>query len=90
MRQFSTDSPDLFVFQLDGKTYEIPTAASMPIKMLEEMSKADERGEGFMWQVKMLRKYMGKVVDDIPAGVASDILKAWSDTTSESGAEVGE
>lgn len=91
MRSFRTDSPEFFVFELDGKTYKIPLATSMPVKDIEALSEAEGNGTGFVYQIDMLRKHMGKaVVDNLPSGVASDILKAWSEATQQTGASAGE
>ena len=90
MREYSTDSPDFFVFKVDGKTYKIPTLASMPVEMLREMNDADKRGESFEWQLGMLKKYMGDVVEQLPGGVVRDILHDWSLETKKSGADAGE
>ena len=86
MRKFGTDAPQFFAFQLEGDdtVYKIPLAASMPMKVLLNM------GTGIETQVEMLRTYMGDAVDDIPIGVLSDILKAWSAESTGQGASVGE
>ena len=93
MRKFSTDAPQFFVFQLgnDEKTYKLPLVASMPVKAVEAMEEAGKSGYGLKWQLDFLRKHMGKaVVDNLPSGVASEILKEWSKATEEQGATTGE
>ena len=86
MRTFGTDKPEFFIFQIEGseEVYKIPLAASMPSKIL-----LDLRGD-FESQIEMLRKYMGDIVDDIPATTLSEILKAWSEESRGQGASVGE
>ena len=86
MRTFGNDKPEFFVFQIEGseEVYKIPLAASMPSKILLGL-----RGD-FESQIEMLRKYMGDIVDDIPATTLSEILKAWSEESRGQGASVGE
>lgn len=91
MREFRIDSPEFFVFKLEDKTYKIPLASSMPTKEIMEMSEAGNNTDRFFeWQLKMLKKYMGDIVDELPTGVASDILKAWSDANKKTGVDEGE
>lgn len=86
MREFSKDAPEFFIFRMEDseKTYKIPLAASMPVKILMKMK------EGFEGQLEILEKYMGSDVDDLTATEASEILKAWSEASKEQGASVGE
>ena len=93
MRKFGTDAPEFFVFQIgdDEKTYKIPMLGSLTVKEIEEMDQADKNGEGMRWQLNFLRKHMGKeTVDNLPSGVAGDILKEWSRSTTDQGATAGE
>ena len=48
MRKFGKDSPEFFVFQIEGskKTYKIPLAASLTIKQI----KAFEKTEGGLYE----------------------------------------
>lgn len=87
MREFTTknEAVESFEFKLDGKKYKIPVAAALPVKVVRAMD-----GGNFGSQIEMLRLYMGDVVDDIPTGIASDILKAWADVNKSSGATAGE
>ena len=92
MRTFGKELTEYFEFQLedDEKVYRIPLAAAMPFGLLDEMSKAANTEDRFTAQVNMLRKYMGDVVDDLPVGVLSDILKAWGEESTKAGASMGE
>lgn len=92
MRTFGKELTEYFEFQLedDEKVYRIPLAAAMPFGLLDEMSKAANTEGRFTAQVDMLRKYMGDVVDDLPVGVLSEILKAWGEESTKAGASMGE
>ena len=92
MRTFPKSGTSYFEFQLEGeeRVYKIPLAADMPMTVLNDMYKASNTGDRFMSQVEMLRKYMGDVVDELSAGILSDILRAWSDESTQAGATVGE
>ena len=92
MRKFGGQDIEYFVFQLEGDdtVYRIPEAASIPFSILNKMNETKETGEGFVAQVDMLRKYMGDVVDELPAGTLSEILLAWSEESKKAGASVGE
>ena len=86
MRNFRTDEPEFFVFTIEdsGTVYKIPLAASMPVPVLKLID------EGFMGQYEMLRKYMGDDIDNIPAGVVGEIVKAWNEESKNQGASPGE
>ena len=56
----------------------------MPVPILKMV------GEGFMGQYEMLKHYIGDKIDEIPTGVVSDIIKAWSEESKVSGAAPGE
>lgn len=92
MRTFGKELIEYFEFQLEGdeKVYRIPLAAAMPFSLLDRMSKAADTEDRFTAQVDMLRKYMGDVVDDLPVGVLSEILKAWGEESTRAGASMGE
>lgn len=92
MRTFGKKLTEYFEFQLedDEKVYRIPLAAAMPFSLLDRMSKAADTEDRFTAQVDMLRKYMGDVVDDLPVGVLSEILKAWGKESTRAGASMGE
>ena len=92
MRTFGKELIEYFEFQLedDEKVYRIPLAAAMPFSLLDRMSKAADTEDRFTAQVDMLRKYMGDVVDDLPGGVLSEILKAWGEESTRAGASMGE
>ena len=92
MRTFCKSLTEYFEFQLedDEKVYRIPLAAAMPFSLLDRMSKAADTEDRFTAQVDMLRKYMGDVVDDLPVGVLSEILKAWGEESTRAGASMGE
>lgn len=92
MRTFPKSGTSYFEFQLEGeeRVYKIPLAADMPMTVLNDMYEALNTGDRFMSQVEMLRKYMGDVVDELSAGTLSDILRAWSDESTQAGASVGE
>ena len=86
MRQFTTDAPEFFSFQLEGsgEIYNIPLAASMPVKTLLSLDGSLQS------QMAMLEKYMGEEAGDLPASTVSEILKAWSQASKGQGASVGE
>ena len=92
MRTFAKSGTSFFEFQLEGEehVYKIPLAADMPLTVLNAMYEASNTGDRFKSQVEMLRKYMGDVVDELSAGTLSDILRAWSDESTQAGASVGE
>lgn len=92
MREFTTknEAVEVFEFKVDGKKYKIPVAAALPIKVVRSMDEADKAGNGFAAQIDMLRLYMGDIVDELPTGVASDILKAWAEANKSVGAPAGE
>lgn len=92
MRTFAKSGTSFFEFQLEGEeqVYKIPLAADMPMTVLNDMYEKSNTGDRFMSQVEMLRKYMGDVVDELSAGTLSDILRAWSDESTQAGASVGE
>jgi hypothetical protein len=92
MRTFAKSGTSFFEFQLEGEeqVYKIPLAADMPMTVLNDMYEASNTSDRFMSQVEMLRKYMGDVVDELSAGTLSDILRAWSDESTQAGASVGE
>ena len=92
MRTFPKSGTSYFEFQLEGEeqVYKIPLTADMPMAVLNDMYEASNTGDRFMSQVEMLRKYMGDVVDELSAGTLSDILRAWSDESTQAGATVGE
>ena len=54
------------------------------------MAEAVNTGDRFTTQVKMLRTYMGDVVDTLPVGTLSGILQAWGEESAHVGASVGE
>ena len=91
MRTFGKSKVEYFEFQLEGddRVYKIPLAAHVPYSVLDEMRTADE-DERFSVQVKMMRMYMGDVVDSLTAGTLSDIIIAWADACNNEGASVGE
>lgn len=91
MRKFG-EAAEYFEFQLEGtdEIYKIPTAASMPVKKLLEMQKAQNNGDLFEYQLEMLAEYMGDVVYSLSAGTIGSILRAWAASTNEAGASLGE
>ena len=91
MRTFGENKTEYFEFKLkdDKKVYRIPLAASIPYSILNRMDEAGD-DDRFRVQVDMLRKYMGNVVDELSAGVLSDILIAWAEASKDEGASVGE
>lgn len=92
MRTFGKKSEKYFTFQLedDEKVYMIPLASALPYGILNEMAETVGTGDRFATQVKMLRTYMGDVVDTLPVGTLSDILQAWGEESNRTGATVGE
>lgn len=92
MRTFGSKNIEYFEFKLEGDetVYKIPLAAYMPFKLLNDMRNAADTDNNFTAQIEMLRKYMGDVVDDLTAGVMSEILNAWGDESVKTGASVGE
>lgn len=92
MRTFGKRIIKYFEFQLedDEQIYRIPLAASLPYGLLNEMSEAAGTSDRFTAQVKMLREYMGDVVDTLPVGTLSGILQAWGEESTRTGATVGE
>lgn len=91
MRKFGKDAPEFMEFQIEGskKTYKIPLAASLPVGDLMAMKEAGADNL-FEVQVKILRKHIGDVVDDLPIATVSAILKAWGEESNGQGASVGE
>ena len=92
MRTFGKELKEYFEFQLEGdeKVYMIPLASALPYGILNEMAETVGTGDRFATQVKMLRTYMGDVVDTLPVGTLSDILQAWGEESNRTGATVGE
>ena len=94
MRQFGKDKPELMSFKLGDseKVYTLPLAASMPATLILQMQKSYKTDDAtaFEFQIEMLRKYIGDVVDELTAGDIRDIINAWSIESSKQGAEVGE
>ena len=91
MRKFGTDAPEFFVFEYEGKEYKLPLLGSLSVKKLEGLDAANQKGAGQKWQLDFLREHMGaKVVDNMPASIAGEILRAWSTETRASGASEGE
>ena len=94
MRKFGTDKPELMSFTLgdSDKVYKIPLAASMPGSLMLEMKEAYEEGDvaAFKFQIELLRRYIGDVVDKLTAGTIRDIIEAWGIESSEQGATPGE
>ena len=89
MRTFKVDSPQFFVFQLEGDetVYKIPTLMSMTNREAREF---DETTDHYNKQVEWLRKYIGDVVDDISVTETINIITAWTRATEDEGASVGE
>lgn len=89
MRQFAIDSPEFFVFKIEGakKTYKIPLASSLTNKQAVEFEKT---GGEYRAQIEWLRGFIGDVVDDLTPAVTSQILQAWSKESRDQGASVGE
>lgn len=92
MRTFGKKNIEYFEFQLEGEDeiYKVPLAADMPFTLLHNVRVAAEDGNGFVAQIDMLRVYMGDVVDKLSSGVLTEILNAWSDESTKTGASVGE
>lgn len=90
MRSFSTDTPEFFVFTVDGVEYRVPLAASLPSKTLRDLEDGYRENRSFRVQLEMLRTYMGDIVDELPSSVADEILKAWGEESTKQGASVGE
>lgn len=89
MRTFKIDSPEYYLFRLEGddKVYKIPLMASMN----NREAKAFEDTDGdYMSQIEWLRTYLGDVVDDLSVGVTSDIIKEWASASKDQGASLGE
>lgn len=86
MRNFSIDAPKFFCFSIGDseKVYKVPLAASMPIPVLKLLD------DGVMGQYELLKKYLGDDLDEIPAEVFNQIMKAWEDASKEQGATPGE
>ena len=89
MRKFGKDTPEFFVFQLEGnkKTFKIPLAASMTNRDILEFE--DTNGD-YRKQVAWLEKFMGDTVNDLTASETADILRAWADESKDQGATPGE
>lgn len=92
MRKFGKEAAKVFEFLLEGseKIYGIPLAASLPSGELFDLQKAEEKGEGFLAQREMLRKYMGDIVDELTVTTLEDILKAWAEESRAQGEDPGE
>lgn len=92
MRTFGKELKEYFEFQLEGdeKIYKIPLASALPYGMLNELAETVGTKDRFPTQVKMLRTYMGNVVDTLPVGTLSGILQAWGEESNGTGATVGE
>ena len=86
MRQFATDAPEFFCFQLEGSetVYKIPLAASMPMSMLLKME------DGLMGQFEIIKHYMGDGSEILNVKQVGEIIKAWLDASKDQGATVGE
>lgn len=94
MRKFGSESIDYFEFQLEGseEIFRIPKAASMPVGDVVAMREAQNKSgtDLFVYQVKMLAKYMGDAAYELNASTVSAILRAWASATEDQGASVGE
>ena len=92
MRKFGKEAAKVFEFQIEGseKVYAIPLAASLPSAELLQLQEADEKGEGFLAQREMLRKYMGDIVDNLSVATLGEILKAWAEESTAQGEDPGE
>lgn len=94
MRKFGTDKPEVMSFTLGNskKVYNLPLASSLPISTVTEMQKASEEGDYamFEFQLKLLRQYVGDVIDTLTAGDVRDIFIAWNEESSKQGADAGE
>ena len=92
MRKFGKEAAKVFEFQIEGseKVYAIPLAASLPSAELLKLREADEKGEGFLAQREMLRKYMGDIVDNLSVATLGEIFKAWAEESTAQGEDPGE
>ena len=92
MRTFGKELKEYFEFKLEGdeKIYQIPLASALPYGMLNELAETAGTKDRFSTQVKMLRMYMGDVVDTLPVGTLSGILQAWGEESNGTCATVGE
>lgn len=94
MRTFGAEKKETFDFMIEGseKTYSLPLTSAMPVTELNDMMAAQEKGSYvlFRYQVDLMRKYMGDIVDSLTAGTVAEILKAWEEATHETGASTGE
>ena len=94
MRTFGAEKKETFDFMIEGstETYSLPLASAMTVTELNDMIVAQEKGtsELFRYQVDLMRKYMGDIVDNLTAGTIAEILRAWEEATHEAGASAGE
>lgn len=89
MRTFANDAPQFFVFQLQGDetTYKIPLAVSLNNKQMVMLENA---GEDYKLQLEWLRQFLGDLVDELTPKTTTDIITAWAQASTDSGASVGE
>lgn len=89
MRTFGVSKIEYFEFQIEGdeKIYRIPLAGSMANRELIAFKKTSGDYES---QVEWLRGYIGDAVDNLTPAQTGEILRVWSEETSEQGATVGE
>ena len=92
MRKFGKDSPEFFVFQLEGskETYKIPLAASMSSKDLIPLKKSETSPDGLEMEIEVLKKYVGDAIEDLPPKGIGEIMTAWAEESRAQGASVGE
>ena len=93
MRKFGTDKPDLMEFQIgdSDKIYSIPYPASLPAPLLIEMSELEGNDvDAFKFQYKILKMYIGDIVDTLTSKDIAEIIGEWYKGAEEQGAEVGE
>ena len=94
MRAFGKDAPEFLSFTLgDGEeVYNLPLAASMPMKTLIELEEATAKGsaESLRYQMELLRRYVGDKVDELTAGDVTAIYQAWTEESAKQGATAGE
>ena len=90
MRVFANDSPEFFVFQIEGheEVYKIPLLASLKIPEAKRWTETIE--EGFLAQVEWVRGYIGDIVDELSVEQVQAILNEWTEATKEQGATAGE
>ena len=99
MRTFGKDTPEFFVFQIegDGTTYKLPLISSLPFEKALEFAEiatiqdeAVSNFEAMKLQHRLVREYMGEAADSLSTAKLVEIFEAWMAATADTGATAGE